>query len=637
MAKAQSKVEADIGRTQQELFAELDQLRGQLSDAQSDMALYENILSASSVAIISVDEDERIIRFSEGAQSVFGYSAEEIVGQPIEMLLAEKDRQAHRENVNEFRSSENYPQIDEFKNSKNYAKTMLKRTDILALRKDGTQFPVRASIAMPESGGKITPTVFLRDVSEFRLVEATLQKSREELAHVNRTGMLGEISASIAHELNQPLAAILSNAQVLRKGVSSMSPEIVAETLEDVVSDTQRAGEVIKRLRNLLRPQEHKVEVFDINKVVTGVVELLHSESVLKHISINTELAPGSLNVTADRVHAQQVLINLLSNAFDAMAECELKQRQLKVCTTSSENGFAQVSVQDTGHGFEGKSSQQLFKPFYTTKEQGMGMGLAISRTILRALGGRLWAENNSGHGATFFFTLPTEATVTGIEAKNKPELDLLAPSKVQQPKQTTIFIVDDDDSFRTAISRQLNFAGYIIEAFSSAEEFLQRAPYEGIGCLIVDLHMPHATGLDLQAKLSSHDYTMPILFLTGAGDTVSGVEAMKAGALDFLTKPVDEQVLLTAIEHAIEVDRDAREKFAQYKEAEIIIAKLTDREVEVLNLVTKGLRNKQVGHALGITEKTVKAHRGHLMRKAGADSVADLILLADNAAKNIS
>jgi two-component system sensor kinase FixL len=637
MAKAQSKVEADIGRTQQELFAELDQLRGQLSDAQSDMALYENILSASSVAIISVDEDERIIRFSEGAQSVFGYSAEEIVGQPIEMLLAEKDRQAHRDNVNEFVTSENYPQIDEFKKSEKHAASMLKRTDILALRKDGTQFPVRASIAMPESGGKITPTVFLRDVSEFRSVEATLQQSREELAHVNRTGMLGEISASIAHELNQPLAAILSNAQLLRKGVSSMSPEIVAETLDDVVSDTQRAGEVIKRLRNLLRPQEQKVEVFDINKVVSDVVELLHSESVLKHISISTEFAPGSLNVTADRVHAQQVLINLLSNAFDAMAECELKQRQLKVCTTSSENGFAQVSVQDTGHGFEGKSSQQLFKPFYTTKEQGMGMGLAISRTILRALGGRLWAENNSGHGATFFFTLPTEATVTGIEEKNKPELDLLAPPKVQQPKQTTIFIVDDDDSFRTAISRQLNFAGYIIEAFSSAEEFLQRAPYEGIGCLIVDLHMPDATGLDLQAKLSSHDYTMPILFLTGAGDTVSGVEAMKAGALDFLTKPVDEQVLLTAIEHAIEVDRDAREKFAQYKEAEIIIAKLTDREVEVLNLVTKGLRNKQVGHALGITEKTVKAHRGHLMRKAGADSVADLILLADNAAKNIS
>jgi FixJ family two-component response regulator len=196
---------------------------------------------------------------------------------------------------------------------------------------------------------------------------------------------------------------------------------------------------------------------------------------------------------------------------------------------------------------------------------------------------------------------------------------------------------VDDDDSFRTATLRLLDSAGYAVEGFQSGKQFLARDYYEGIGCLVVDLHMPQETGFDLQAKLNNREYSMPIIFITGAGDAASGVKAMKDGALDFLTKPVDELKLLAAVENAIELDRQARINFSQQVEANAKISKLTNRENQVMGLVIKGLRNKQIAFTLGISEKTVKVHRGHLMHKVAVESVADLVRLAEMASKEIS
>jgi FixJ family two-component response regulator len=148
---------------------------------------------------------------------------------------------------------------------------------------------------------------------------------------------------------------------------------------------------------------------------------------------------------------------------------------------------------------------------------------------------------------------------------------------------------------------------------------------------------MPGVTGFDLQAALNSRKYSMPVIFITGAGDTASGVQAMKDGALDFLAKPVDEQKLSMVIKHAIEADRQARSSFIQHIDAKTTVSSLTNREVQVMNLVTKGLRNKQIAFTLGISEKTVKAHRGHLMHKLSVDSVADLVRLSETASKDIS
>jgi FixJ family two-component response regulator len=191
------------------------------------------------------------------------------------------------------------------------------------------------------------------------------------------------------------------------------------------------------------------------------------------------------------------------------------------------------------------------------------------------------------------------------------------------------IFVVDDDPSYLRSMKRLLDSAGYVVETFESAQELLQRENHLGRGCLIVDLRMPGDSGLDLQAKLNQHEYTLPIIFMTGAGDTESGVNAMKSGAVDFLSKPVENEVLFAVIEDAIEKDRHSRALFHRQVKAREKIAALTEREKEIMNCVVTGMPNKVIAHQLHISEKTVKAHRGQVMHKSGAKSIVDLVTIS--------
>ena len=192
------------------------------------------------------------------------------------------------------------------------------------------------------------------------------------------------------------------------------------------------------------------------------------------------------------------------------------------------------------------------------------------------------------------------------------------------------VFVVDDDASDLRAMKRLLHSAGYLVETFESAQELLQRENHLGYGCLIADLRMPGDSGLDLQAKLNQQDYTLPIIFMTGAGDTESGVNAMKHGAVDFLSKPVEKEVLFSVIEEAIENDRQARALFDRQVRAKRRIAKLTEREKEIMNYVVTGMPNKEIAYQLRISEKTVKAHRGQAMKKSGAKSIIDLAAISE-------
>jgi FixJ family two-component response regulator len=292
------------------------------------------------------------------------------------------------------------------------------------------------------------------------------------------------------------------------------------------------------------------------------------------------------------------------------------------------------VCVEDSGVGFEGEPTERIFEPFYTTKENGMGMGLAISKTLLQAHGGDLRAERANGQGAAFYFTLPLidPGEAADSTAAARPDSE----RHDDHSDASTVFVVDDDPSVRQAMQRLIGSAGYAVEAFDSAQAFLQREPYEGIGCLIVDLHMPGETGLDLQTTLNTRAYTMPMIFITGGGDTASGVRAMKQGAVDYLSKPVDDEELLRTIAQAVEIDTQARIQYTQHAAALEKIARLTAREREIMSLVVKGLRNKQIADALQISEKTVKVHRGHVMQKMEVRSVADLVRLSEVTADDL-
>lgn len=195
-----------------------------------------------------------------------------------------------------------------------------------------------------------------------------------------------------------------------------------------------------------------------------------------------------------------------------------------------------------------------------------------------------------------------------------------------------TVFVVDDDASMRRALSYLLESAGYRAETYSSAENFLAREHYDGVGCIILDVRMPGLSGMGLQEKLIRSDYAMPIIFLTGHGELDMGIQAMKKGAVDFLTKPCDDEQLLRAVHGAIEKARQAREGFEEAREIRRRIGLLTPRENEILRCVITGMLNKQIAAKLAIAEVTVKIHRGRIMEKLCAASVADLVRLAEKA-----
>jgi FixJ family two-component response regulator len=193
-----------------------------------------------------------------------------------------------------------------------------------------------------------------------------------------------------------------------------------------------------------------------------------------------------------------------------------------------------------------------------------------------------------------------------------------------------TIFVIDDDASIRKGLSRLLRSAGYTIETFPSAEEFLRREHFDGVGCIVLDVQMPGLSGMDLQEELSKADYHMPIIFITGHGDIPMSVQAMKKGAVDFLTKPFDDKELLRAVENATEKDGQGRTEYHEVQDIRSRIESLTAREHEIFRYVITGMLNKQIALELKIAEKTVKVHRGRVMEKLSANSVAELVRLAE-------
>ena len=249
------------------------------------------------------------------------------------------------------------------------------------------------------------------DITRRKQTELELQEQRAELAHVARIWTMGELAASLAHELNQPLTAILSNAQAALRFLSGKPADIeeVRETLQDIVKDNSRASEVIRRMRALAKKEAPEFAPLDLASLIRDVVVLLHSDAILQNVNIALELDDDVPAVRGDKVQLQQVVLNLMLNAFDAMKDSPMSKRSVKLRLEDNGAGLVQASVRDRGTGLSGDKLDKIFEPFYTTKREGLGMGLSICRSIIETHGGRLWAENNVDSGATFNFTVPVE------------------------------------------------------------------------------------------------------------------------------------------------------------------------------------------------------------------------------------
>jgi PAS domain S-box-containing protein len=335
---------------------------------------------------------------SPSVEKTLGYTADELVGKKHfydlfipssrdELKAAAFQVFAHRQTFRDF------PNTNVSKSGK-----------IVHLETSGT--PV-----LDSSGNLVGYRGADTDVTARKQSELELGQQRNELAHLSRVSTMGVLTSSLAHELNQPLTAILSNAQAGSRFLAGATPDLaeIRGALEDIAQDAKRAGEVIRQMRALVRKDEPQLEPLDLNHVISDVVRLLHSDMLVRKVQIALELAPELRTANGDNAQLQQVMLNLVLNAFDAMKDVPEGKRTVIVRTRQLDAASLRVEVSDVGTGISPDRLANLFEPFRSSKREGLGLGLSISRSIVEAHKGRLWAENNPGHGATLYFTLPVQ------------------------------------------------------------------------------------------------------------------------------------------------------------------------------------------------------------------------------------
>lgn len=297
--------------------------------------------------------------------------------------------------------------LDEFEKQINAEKVLAKNLPVL--RKDGSVFFSDVASALIAIGGRHYLVGIFHDITERKQAEQALRRQREELSHVSRMATVGEFAASIAHEIHQPLTAILNNAQAVLRFLSAQTPAMdeVLEAMQDIINDNRRAGEVIRHLRLFLKREDPDRKSLDINGIIGEVLTILHGELLDRSVNVTLEMTPDLPHVQGSRVELQQVLMNLILNGCDAMMDIDSKQRRICIRTSFDELNSITIAVQDSGAGLDTKVIDRVFEHFYTTKREGLGIGLPISRSIIAAHGGKIWAANNPDSGATFYFTLP--------------------------------------------------------------------------------------------------------------------------------------------------------------------------------------------------------------------------------------
>jgi PAS domain S-box-containing protein len=285
------------------------------------------------------------------------------------------------------------------------------------VRKDGSRVPVLIGGAMFDVGGD-RGVGFVLDLTELKHAEADARQNERryreallELAHANRVATMGQLTASIAHEVNQPIAAVVTNAQAGMLWLDAQPPNLeeVRQTLGWIVNDGMRAGDVIGRIRALIKKAPPQRVILEINEAVLEVVALTRGEVTKNGVAVQTQLAEGLPCIRVDRVQLQQVMLNLIINAIEAMSSTGQAARELLITTGRNASNNVLVSVRDSGPGLDPKTIDRLFDAFFTTKSKGMGMGLAICQSIIEVHGGRMWAGPNEPRGAVFQFTLPLE------------------------------------------------------------------------------------------------------------------------------------------------------------------------------------------------------------------------------------
>lgn len=354
----------------------------------------KSILDTIPDAMIVIDPKGRIQSFSSAAERLFGRRADAVIGKNVSMLMPAPYREGHDGYI------------------ERYLRTGERRIIgvgrvVVGERKDGSTFPMELAVGEMKSNDQLFFTGFIRDLTERQKTEGRLQELQSELIHISRLTAMGEMASTLAHELNQPLAAIsnyLKGARRILDGRAENASALVAEAMDKASEQSLRAGQIISRLRNFIARGEAERRVESLSKLLEEASALALVGAKDQGIKVRYDLDTGNDLVLADKVQVQQVVLNLIRNAIEAMSD--MPTRQLVISSAADGPSMVQVSVSDTGCGLSPDIVPHLFQPFLTTKKHGMGVGLSISKTIIEAHGGRLWADPNPGGGTVFHLTL---------------------------------------------------------------------------------------------------------------------------------------------------------------------------------------------------------------------------------------
>jgi two-component system, LuxR family, sensor kinase FixL len=353
-----------------------------------------SILNTVPDAMVVIDEGAIIHSFSTAAERLFGYTIAEVIGKNVKILMPSPYRESHDGYIERYLRTGDRRIIG------------IGRV-VVGERKDGSTFPMELAVGEMRSGNQRFFTGFIRDLTERQRTEARLHELQSELVHISRLTAMGEMASTLAHELNQPLSAIsnyMKGSRRLLEKSSESTAALLGDAMEKASEQALRAGQIIKRLRDFVSRGETERRVENARKLVEEASALALVGARNQGVRVKFDFDPAADLVLADRVQIQQVLLNLMRNAVEAMETSE--RRELTIATAKDSDDTVAISVADTGCGIAPELSSQLFQPFFTTKRQGMGVGLSISRTIVEAHGGKLEALPNAGGGTIFRLTL---------------------------------------------------------------------------------------------------------------------------------------------------------------------------------------------------------------------------------------
>lgn len=398
LREANAELERRVAARTADLQEEVVRRRDTEATLRASEERWRSMFEASAVGITIMDQQNHFAAVNEAFQKMVGYTEQELQSLGPVDITHEDDREATREMIQDVQSGKR----QDYQAEKRYR------------RKDGKVIWVRVSTARALDPNSPIPGIpaLVEDITERKRAEMAWQDAREALSRATRLTVMGELSASIAHEINQPLSAIITNGHACERFLGFSPPDLdeVKDAVGEIVRDGRRASEVLSRIRAMSKNSAPERGQVDVNRAITEVLALTRDELHRHRISVMTELHSNLPVIMADRVQLQQVVLNLVMNGIDAMRAVTDRPRNLTVRSQLSDQGNIVVNVADSGIGLDPANRDRIFDSFFTTKPEGMGMGLAISNTIIQAHHGQLWAKSGSPFGAVFGFTLPLAA-----------------------------------------------------------------------------------------------------------------------------------------------------------------------------------------------------------------------------------